>query len=109
MLHRGGWQINHKRVERIWRREGLKAPAQQPKGQYTVAYRMRNLFLDRWNLWPRLAFYCTWEDENGNVILDGTNNGCERSILVGQGALSLYAWLQTHPISFECQPPDCSC
>ena len=23
----GGWVVNDKRVERIWRREGLKAPA----------------------------------------------------------------------------------
>lgn len=52
-----------------------------PKGnRSTVAYRMRNLFLDRWNLWPRLTFYRTWRDEHGNVILDGTNNDCERSI-----------------------------
>ena len=26
-----GWQVNHKRVERIWRREGLKVPNKQPK------------------------------------------------------------------------------
>ena len=26
-----GWQVNHKRVERIWRREGLKVPTKQPK------------------------------------------------------------------------------
>jgi transposase InsO family protein len=26
-----GWLVNHKRVERIWRREGLKVPKQQPK------------------------------------------------------------------------------
>jgi transposase-like protein len=52
-----------------------------PKGKpFSVAYRMRNLFLDRWNLWPRLTFYRTWKDEYGNVILDGTNNHCERSI-----------------------------
>ena len=31
-LHRGeGWHVNHKRVERIWRREGLKVPVKQPK------------------------------------------------------------------------------
>jgi len=48
--------------------------------KYDVAYRMRNLFLDRWNLWPRLTFYRTWKDENGNLNLDGTNNHCERSI-----------------------------
>ena len=26
-----GWQVNHKRVERIWRIEGLKVPKKQPK------------------------------------------------------------------------------
>lgn len=31
MLRNEGWRVNHKRVERIWRQEGLKVPAQQPK------------------------------------------------------------------------------
>ncbi len=31
MLHRAGWVVNRKRVERIWRREGLKVPHKQPK------------------------------------------------------------------------------
>ena len=26
-----GWGVNHKRVERIWRQEGLKVPQRQPK------------------------------------------------------------------------------
>ena len=26
-----GWRVNHKRVERIWKREGLKVPKKQPK------------------------------------------------------------------------------
>jgi hypothetical protein len=30
-LRRDGWLVNDKRVERIWRREGLKVPARQPK------------------------------------------------------------------------------
>ena len=30
LIHQG-WQVNHKRVERIWRREGLKVPQKQPK------------------------------------------------------------------------------
>jgi transposase-like protein len=46
----------------------------------SIAYRMRNLFLDRWNLWPRLTFYRTWKDEQGKQILDGTNNADERAI-----------------------------
>lgn len=31
LLWREGWEINYKRVERIWRREGLKVPKRQPK------------------------------------------------------------------------------
>jgi putative transposase len=31
LLRAEGWRVNHKRVERIWRREGLKVPARQPK------------------------------------------------------------------------------
>jgi len=31
LLNRDGWQVNHKRVERIWRQEGLKVPKKQPK------------------------------------------------------------------------------
>jgi len=31
LLKAAGWFVNDKRVERIWRREGLKVPAKQPK------------------------------------------------------------------------------
>jgi putative transposase len=31
MLRDAGWAVNAKRVERIWRREGLKVPQKQPK------------------------------------------------------------------------------
>jgi putative transposase len=31
LLSEKGWRVNHKRVERIWRREGLKVPKKQPK------------------------------------------------------------------------------
>ena len=31
MLRNRGWRVNAKRVARIWRREGLKVPAKQPK------------------------------------------------------------------------------
>jgi transposase InsO family protein len=31
LLHRDGWRVNRKRVERIWRREGLKVPQRPPK------------------------------------------------------------------------------
>jgi transposase-like protein len=45
----------------------------------TTAYRLRLLYLDRWNLWPRLTRYRTWQGPNGETI-DGTNNGSERAI-----------------------------
>jgi putative transposase len=31
MLRNEGWKVNHKRIERLWRREGLKVPQKQPK------------------------------------------------------------------------------
>ena len=31
MLRGEGWIVNHKRVERLWRQEGLKVPSRQPK------------------------------------------------------------------------------
>lgn len=31
LLKQAGWRVNHKRVERLWRQEGLKVPVQQPK------------------------------------------------------------------------------
>lgn len=31
LLRADGWRVNHKRVERIWRQEGLKVPAKQRK------------------------------------------------------------------------------
>jgi transposase InsO family protein len=31
LLRNEGWRVNHKQVERIWRRERLKVPKKQPK------------------------------------------------------------------------------
>jgi len=31
LLRQEGWHVNHKRIERLWRQEGLKVPAKQPK------------------------------------------------------------------------------
>lgn len=55
------------------------APAPRQGEKASVAYRLRLLFLDRWNLWPRLTRYRTWRGPQGEQV-DGTNNGCERSI-----------------------------
>jgi hypothetical protein len=53
------------------------APGKDEKA--STAYRLRLLFLDRWNLWTRLTRYRTWQGPHGETI-DGTNNGCERAI-----------------------------
>jgi hypothetical protein len=45
----------------------------------SLAYRLRLLFLDRWELWKRLTRYRTWRGPGGEV-LDGTNNPSERAI-----------------------------
>lgn len=31
LLQAEGWNVNHKRIERLWRQEGLKVPSRQPK------------------------------------------------------------------------------
>ena len=31
MLRNEGWNVNHKRVERVWRQAGLKVPRRQPR------------------------------------------------------------------------------
>jgi transposase-like protein len=66
-------------IQQLYERYAPAAPPGKGKPA-SVAYRMRNLFLDRWNLWPRLTFYRTWKDLDGNPILDGTNNADERAI-----------------------------
>jgi transposase-like protein len=45
----------------------------------TVAYRLRLIYLDRWNLWQSLTRYRTWQGPQRETV-DGTNNGCERAI-----------------------------
>jgi hypothetical protein len=56
---------------------GAAPPGEGEKA--TVAYRLRLMYLDRWNLWRLLTRYRTWLGPNGETV-DGTNNGCERAI-----------------------------
>ena len=39
LLRQAGWQVNDKRVERIWRREGLKVPAKAAQARAALAQR----------------------------------------------------------------------
>jgi hypothetical protein len=63
----------------IIHRRYLKAAKPPTGGTMSLAYRLRLFSLDRWNLWPRLTRYRTWEGPGGET-LDGTNNACERAI-----------------------------
>lgn len=56
-----------------------QAPAPAAGERATLAYRLRLLTLDRWELWPRLTRYRSWWGSGGERV-DGTNNGCERAI-----------------------------
>ena len=65
-------------LEALHRRYLNAAPPQEGERQ-SLAYRLRLLFLDRWNLWHRLTRYRTWKGPQGET-LDGTNNASERAI-----------------------------
>ncbi len=65
-------------LEAMHRRYLEASPPQEGEHQ-SLAYRLRLLFLDRWNLWPRLTRYRKWKGPKGET-LDGTNNACERAI-----------------------------
>ncbi len=65
-------------LEAMHRRYVDAAPPHEGEHQ-SLAYRLRLLFLDRWNLWHRLTRYRQWKGPKKET-LDGTNNACERAI-----------------------------
>ncbi len=65
-------------LEAMHRRYLEACPPREGEHQ-SLAYRLRLLFLDRWNLWHRLTRYRTWKGPKGET-LDGTNNASERAI-----------------------------
>lgn len=76
--------IHARRPEQVNELEHLfyryaQADAPRQGERASLAYRMRLLFLDRWNLWPRLTCYRTWRGPEGQTI-NGTNNCAERDI-----------------------------
>ncbi len=60
-------------------RRYLEAAPPQEGAHQRLVYRLRLLFLDRWNLWHRLTRYRNWKGPKGEP-LDGTNNASERAI-----------------------------
>jgi hypothetical protein len=65
-------------LEQMHRRY-LSASPPKKGSTASLAYRLRLLYLDRWNQWSRLTRYRKWRGANGEQ-LDGTNNACERAI-----------------------------
>src|SRR5205085_10741880 len=65
-------------LEQMHRRY-LEAAPPKKGSTASLAYRLRLLLLDRWNLWSRLTRYRKWRGPNSEQ-LDGTNNACERAI-----------------------------
>jgi transposase-like protein len=65
-------------LEAMHRRYLPAVPPQEGEHQ-SLAYRLRLLFLDRWNLWHRLTRYRSWKGPKGET-LDGTTNASERAI-----------------------------
>jgi transposase InsO family protein len=39
LLRAEGFRVNHQRIERLWRREGLKVPQKQPRRRTALAER----------------------------------------------------------------------
>ncbi len=60
-------------------RRYLEASPPQAGEHQSLAYRLRLLCLDRWNLWPRLTRYRKWKGPKGETLA-GTNNACEGAI-----------------------------
>lgn len=83
-LERLGELINSRKpeqgaeLEQLQRRY-LHAAAPHKGATASLAYRLRLLFLDRWNLWSRLTRSRKWRGPNQEQ-LDGTNKACERAI-----------------------------
>ena len=65
-------------LETIHRRS-LHADKPSKGGTMSLTHRRRLFSLDRWDLWPRLTRYRTWEGPAGET-LGGINNACERAI-----------------------------
>src|SRR5207248_3267516 len=64
-------------LEALHRRYLDAAPPREGE-HHSLAYRLRLLFLDRWNLWHRLTRYRRWKGPKDET-LDGTDTACERA------------------------------
>jgi hypothetical protein len=78
MLRSEGWTVNAKRVERIWRREGLKVPQKQPK---------------RGRLWLNDGSPTPMKISGGELIMDGECGGAYVRILDARKGFA--HWLRT--------------
>ncbi len=82
LLRSEGWLVNHKRVERIWRQEGLKVPSRQPKRKRLwladgSCIRLRPEYCN--HVWSYDFVYCRTQDGQPFrllVILDEYSREC---------------------------------
>jgi hypothetical protein len=93
-----GWRVNHKRVERIWRTEGLKVPKKQPK--------RGRLWMNDGSCLQVSAFDACKPVEGGSPLYDvETCLGCEvpfrgtdagqgliQGPPAGRGSIGVYMW-----------------
>jgi hypothetical protein len=56
------------------------APAPQPGEKASMWYRFRLALLKWWDNWSRLTLDHVWTNQDGEKVLDGTNNATERAI-----------------------------
>lgn len=78
LLRDTGWQVNDKRVERLWRREGLKVPMKQPK---------------KGRLWLNPSRDIAVQCPAGQWM--GRASGCALSIVITSGRTTSYTTGQT--------------
>ena len=82
LLRDAGWQMNAKRVERLWQREGLKVPQRQPKKRRLWLHagsRVRLRPAHRDHFWSHdFVHYCTDVDRAFRIlnILDESTREC---------------------------------
>jgi len=76
MLVQAGWCVNHKRVERIWRREGLKVPRKQKKrGRLWLAPSRDIAAQCPAGQWRAHACACAWNDRTTSGPMISSRTG----------------------------------
>ena len=102
-----GWRVNHKRMERIWREEGLKVPKKQPKqrrlwfqrarafGYVRIVVTTYGAFASRSTVPPMAGLFGSWLSRRRSIL---RGFGVERlGLLVGTCAPDRFIALPAEP------------